>query len=145
MKITPHPHARVFTAGVALGHDPVGDDWDAYDFEHLWFAKPPKQVCRGDHIFALGAGRGSTVLGLFEVTSGGPERIPNPWDPERWPWAIAAVRPLAGVPPAIASSVPGVVAPRATAARVHGRQEREGLCRAVDAGSTEPQQRVHEQ
>lgn len=128
--IDPHPHDRVFTAGVGLGGDPVGDDWSAFDFDHLWFAKPPKQVCRGDHIFALGAGRGSVVLGLFEVTSGGPERLANPWDPERWPWAIS-VRPLAGIAPNQAVSVEGVRAPRATAARVFDDAARRGLYEAI--------------
>jgi hypothetical protein len=130
MTVEPHPHGRVFTAGVGLGHDPVGDDWDAFDSEHLWFAKPPHQVCRGDHIFALGAGRRSAVLGLFEVTSGGPIRLDNPWDPERWPWAIS-VRPVAAVPPPVAKRVDGVVAPRATAARVWEEADQAALYAAL--------------
>jgi hypothetical protein len=70
--IARHGSGRVFTAGVGVADGPVSDNWSANDQQHLWFAKPLKQVCRGDHIFALGAGRGSVVLGLFEVTSGGP-------------------------------------------------------------------------
>jgi len=128
MIVQPHPHGRVFTAGVGLADRPVGDDWDADRQQHLWFAKPPKQVCSGDHIFALGAGRESAVLGLFEVTSGGPERLENPWDSERWPWAIS-VRPLAAVDPPSATPAPGVRAPRATAARVKDQ----GLQRALYA------------
>lgn len=109
----------------------MNDDWSAFEQDHLWFAKPPKQVCRGDHIFALGAGRGSVVLGLFEVTSGGPERLTNPWDPQRWPWAIG-VRAIAGVLPPDAVTVEGVRAPRATATRIHDEGYREALYEALE-------------
>lgn len=116
--IEPYRFDRVFTAGVGLGNDPVDDGWSAFDQEHLWFATPPRQLSARDHVFALGAGRRSAVLGLYEVTRGGPlERPANPWDPGRWRWNIG-VRALATVPPAVATRVDGVIAPRSTAARV---------------------------
>jgi hypothetical protein len=130
---TPHPHGRIFTASVGLGHDPVDDDWEALESEYLWFSQPPRQVCRGDHIFILGAGRRSAVLGLAEVLSGGPEEIPNPWDPDRWPWALH-VRPLASVPPRLAESVPSVTAPRATAARIWDPSVQRALYSALERG-----------
>jgi hypothetical protein len=90
------------------------------------------QVSKGDHIFALGAGRGSIVLGLFEVGSGGFEQLPRPeWDPAgRWPWALG-VRALVGVPPREAVSVEGVRAPRRTAAQVKEPALRSALYAAL--------------
>src|SRR4051812_9084275 len=116
MAVAPHPFGRVFTAGVGVGGRPIDDAWRAEDQTHLWFKTKSTQVSRGDHVFALAAGRHSVVVGLFEVTSWGSERLPlPPWDPEgRWPWAIE-VSALAGVAPREATSVPGVRAPRATA------------------------------
>jgi hypothetical protein len=132
MTIQRHPFNRVFVAGVGLGHNPVDDGWSAFDQEHLWFAKPPRQVPKGAHVFALGAGRGSAVLGLYEVTGGGPERRPaNPWDAERWPWNLA-VRALATVPPPVAERVDGVRAPRSTAARVREAAQIAALYAAID-------------
>ncbi|HMJ33162.1 MAG TPA: hypothetical protein VK501_04520 [Baekduia sp.] len=129
--VASHPHGRVFTAGVGLGTEPVGDDWNAADSQHLWFTQRSLTLSRGDHVFALGAGRKSVVLGLFEVTSGGTERTPvNPWDPTRWPWAIA-VRPLAAVPPPIAHAVPGLTAPRGTANAVGEKATRDALYAVV--------------
>jgi hypothetical protein len=129
--VVPHRFGRVFTAGVGLGHRPVTDDWSAFEQEYLWFATPPRQVSTGDHVFALGAGRRSAVLGLYEVTRGGPlERPPNPWDPQRWPWNIG-VRALATVSPPIAQSVDGVRAPRSTAARVRDERQILALYAAV--------------
>jgi hypothetical protein len=132
MTVQRHPFDRVFVAGVGLGHDPVDDGWTAFDQEHLWFATPPRQVSTGDHVFALGAGRGSAVLGLYEVTRGGPlQRPPNPWDAERWPWNIG-VRALATVPPPVAERVNGVRAPRSTAARVREPAQIAALYDAID-------------
>jgi hypothetical protein len=132
MTVVPHPYGRVFTAGVGLGHEPVGDDWSAFDQDHLWFATPPRQVSTGDHVFALGAGRGSAVLGLYEVTRGGPLRAPeNPWDPKRWPWNIG-VRALVTVPPPITRRVAEVTAPRSTAARVRDPDQMAELYSALD-------------
>jgi hypothetical protein len=129
--VGPHPYGRVFIAGVGLGNHPVGDDWDAGDSEHLWFSQRSVQLSRGDHVFALGAGRKSVVLGLFEVTSGGTARTPiNPSDADRWPWAVA-VRPLAAVPPRVARSIPGLTAPRGTANAVGDDAARKALYEAV--------------
>jgi hypothetical protein len=84
-------------------------------------------------VFALGAGRRSAVLGLYEVTRGGPLMRPqNPWDPARWPWNIG-VRSLATVPPAIAQRVEGVTAPRSTAARVRDDRQIRALYDALNA------------
>src|SRR4051794_8879591 len=132
MSIAPHPYDRVFVAGIGEGDNPVGDTWNAFNQDHLWFATPPRQVSTGDHIFALGAGRRSAVLGLYEVTRGGPLRTPaNPWQPERWKWNIG-VRALATVPPPVARRVDGVVAPRATAARVRNADQILALYKALE-------------
>lgn len=117
-----HPYGRVFTAAVGVAGDPVENDWraDEYaaDYGHIWFAAPSRQLSAGDHLFAIGVSRARAVLGLFEVESAGDLLQPrNPWDADRWPYAVA-VRPLAGAPPAEAVSVDAVVTPRATANRV---------------------------
>jgi hypothetical protein len=137
MAVEPHPFDRVFVAGVGVADGPVGDDWSAFNQDRLWFSNRSNQLSRGDHIFALGAGRSSAVLGLFEVTSGGVERDPSPYDPSRWPYAVR-VRPLAGVDPASARQVPGVRAPRATAAQVRDRQQRKTLYAALDDAEEPP-------
>ena len=134
MTVERHRFDRVFTAGVGLGHQPVGDSWSAFDYDHLWFATPPRQLSKDDHVFALGAGRKSAVLGLFRVTRGGPLRTPaNPWDPDRWPWNIG-VEALATVPPPLAQRVDGVTAPRSTAARVRDAGQIAALYEALAAG-----------
>lgn len=63
----PHPFGQLYIAGVGLGDNPVDDSWSAFDHEHLYFATIPRQVANGAHVFALGAGRQSAVLRLFEV------------------------------------------------------------------------------
>jgi hypothetical protein len=136
MPVEPHRFGRIFTAGVGVAGEPIRDDWRAEDQDHLWFSARNTQVSKSDHIFALGAGRGSIVVGLFEVGSSGFEKLPRPeWDPEgRWPWALG-VRPLAGVPPREAVSVEGVRAPRRTAAQVKDSKLQSALYEAIDAGS----------
>jgi hypothetical protein len=69
--LAPHPFGQVYIAGVGLGHEPVDDSWSAFDHEYLYFATVPKRVVKGAHVFALGAGRRSAVLGLFEVVKAG--------------------------------------------------------------------------
>lgn len=134
-----HPYGRIFTAAVGVAGNPVDDTWSASEQTHLWFSQRSFRVSRGDHVFVLAAGRHSAVVGLFEVTSSGMSRAPeNPWDPERWPWAIA-VRPLASVPPAEAVSVASVTAPRATAQVISDRDRQEGLYEAVDAYAVDPE------
>ena len=128
----PHRHGRVFTGGVGVAGGPVPADWAAREQTHLWFSQQSQQLGRGDHLFVLGAGRGSAVLGLFETTSAGMSRTPrNSFDPERWPWAIS-VRALASVPPNDAVSVPDVTAPRATAQPIRDPQQRAALYSAVE-------------
>lgn len=105
-----------------MAGDPVDDDWRADEYAaehgHIWFHSPSQQLSVGDHLFAIGVDRQRAVLGLFEVLSAGDLLEPrNPWDPDRWPYAVA-VRPLAGVPPAEAASVDEVSTPRQTANRV---------------------------
>lgn len=129
--LTPHRFGQVYIAGVGLGHDPVDDGWSAFDHEYLYFATVPKQVVKGAHVFALGAGRQSAVLGLFEVVKAGANRSPkNPWDPDRWPYNLQ-VQPLASVPPRQATSVEGVRAPRGNAVYVRQEEKRMALYRAV--------------
>lgn len=133
--IVPKPLGQVFTAAVGVGGEPVDDSWDAgeyaVDHGHIWFAQGSNQLSAGDHLFAIGASRAGTVLGLFEVLSSGDLLQPrNPWDPDRWPYAVA-VRALAGVPPVTATAVEGVPTPRATANRVRDEQQRLGLYAAV--------------
>ena len=62
MPVEPHRFGRIFTAGVGVAGEPVRDDWRAEDQDHLWFSARNTQVSKGDHIFALGAGRGSIVI-----------------------------------------------------------------------------------
>jgi hypothetical protein len=130
-----HPYGRVFTAAVGLGEEPVDDDWRADEYAsehgHVWYRVPSRQLSRGDHLFALGAGRNGAVLGLFEVQSAGDLRRPqNPWEPERWPYAVA-VRALASVPPSEAVSVDGISAPRQTAHRKDDPGDQAALYAAV--------------
>ncbi len=130
-EIAPHPFGRVFTAGVGLGDDPVEDDWSADEYEHVWFTRRSLQLSRGDHLFVLGAGRHSAVLGLYEVTSAGTSRTPpNPFQPERWPFAIG-VRALAAVPPLEASPVPDVIAPRGMAHHIDDPVRQAALYQAI--------------
>lgn len=129
--IAPHPYSRVFVAPVGVAGEPVGDDWRADEYAaaygHLWFAAPSKQLSAGDHLFAIGVSRDRSVLGLFEVQSAGDLTEPaNPWDPDRWPYAVA-VRALAGVAPQEAVAVDGVTTPRATAVRITDDGARQAL------------------
>ena len=61
--IEPHPHGRVFTAGVGVVGAPIDDSWSAGTQSHLWFSDRSTQIGTGDHVFALAAGRGSLVVG----------------------------------------------------------------------------------
>jgi hypothetical protein len=142
-KVEPHPAGRAFIAGVGTYGRPVSDDWSAAEQSHIWFRHPSRKLRRGDHVFALAAGRGSAVLGLFEVTSAGTTTLPpNPEDPERWPYVVH-LRPLAGVPPVLARPVPQVIAPRGTANRVEDPARQAALYAAVSdppvAASAAPQ------
>jgi hypothetical protein len=133
--VPPHSHGRVFTAAVGLAGDPVDDDWraDEYatEYGHIWFAAPSRQLSVGDHLFAIGVSRERAVLGLFEVQSAGDLLQPrNPWDPDRWPYAVA-VRALAGAPPAEAISVDAVSTPRATANRITDAAAQQALYAAM--------------
>lgn len=130
----PLQRTTVFTAGVGTSDEPVADDWSAFNQEYLWFRSPPRRLENGDHVFALGAGRHSAVLGLYEVTRSAPLREPEKnksGDPERWPWNVGA-RALATVPPVLAISVEGVRTPRGTANRVWGIDQIKGLYDALD-------------
>jgi hypothetical protein len=135
MAVAPHPYGRVFTAGVGVGGEPISDDWTARDQDYLWFLAPNRQVSRDDHMFALAAGRGSVVVRLFEVGSGGFEqRRPLPeWNNGRGPWALG-VRALVEVPPREAIPVEGIRAPRRTAAQVTDPALQAALYDAVQAG-----------
>ena len=134
-RIAPHPHGRIFTASVGVAEAAVPDTWAASAQSHLWLSQRSLQLSRGDHVFALGAGRQSAVLGLFEVTSSGVSRTPrSPSDPDRWRWAVA-VQPLASVPPAVAVSVPGVTAPRGTAQLVGDPRRQADLYAAVESNA----------
>jgi hypothetical protein len=131
-----HTYGRVFTAGVGTVEAPIDDDWRAEDQDYLWFSAQNRQVSKGDHMFALAAGRRSLVVGLFEVTSGGfaRRRAPREWDPTgRWPYVLA-VRALCGVEPARAVSVDGVRAPRRAAAQITDPAKHKALYDAVDLG-----------
>jgi hypothetical protein len=137
MPVGRHPYGRVFTAGVGTVEAPIDDDWRAEDQNYLWFSAQSRQVAKGDHMFALAAGRRSLVVGLFEVTSGGFERrsAPREWDPTgRWPYALG-VRALRGVEPARATSVDGVRAPRRAAAQISDPARQEALYAAVEMGA----------
>jgi hypothetical protein len=134
-EVAPHPHGRVFTAAVGVAGDPVNDDWRANEFAathgHIWFAEPSRQLSAGDHLFAIGVGRHRAVLGLFEVRSAGDLLEPaNPWDQERWPYAVA-VRALAGAPPRDAVSVETITTPRSTANRVTDEASQRALYAAM--------------
>lgn len=134
--VVPKPLGQVFTAAVGVAGDPVDDDWraDAYaaEFGHIWFNKPSNQLSVGDHLFAIGVDRGGAVIGLFEVLSTGDLRQPrNPWEPDRWAYAVA-VRALAGVPPPQATGVDGVRTPRATAYRINDDAQRHDLYAALE-------------
>lgn len=134
MSIEPHPYGRVFCAAVGLGDSPVPDNWSALDQKRIYFAERSTQISRGDHLFALGAARKGAVLGLFEVTSSGTERIPSPEDPSRWPHSVA-VRPRAAIAPPDAVSVPGVRTPRAHPQQVRNEGLQSALYKAVEAGN----------
>jgi hypothetical protein len=129
--VEPHPFGQVYIAGVGLGHEPVDDGWSAFDHEYLYFATVPKQVVKGAHVFALGAGRRSAVLGLFEVLKAGANLSPkNPWDPDRWPYNLY-VRAIASVAPPEATNVEGVRAPRGNAVHIRDEEQQIALYRAV--------------
>jgi hypothetical protein len=139
--LAPHPHDRVFTAAVGVAGDPVDDDWRANGFAdehgHIWFAEPSRQLSAGDHLFAIGVSRKRAVLGLFEVLSAGDLLEPkNPWDPERWPYAVA-VRALAGAPPVEAVSVDSITTPRSTANRVTDETSQRALYAAMSGRAYE--------
>jgi hypothetical protein len=124
----------VFTAGVGTSDNPVGDDWSAFNQEYLWFRSRPQPFSNGDHVFALGAGWRSAILGLYEVTRSAPLKEPQKnksGDPERWPWNIAA-RALATVPPPLAIRVEGVQTPRGTANQVWDTRQIRELYAALD-------------
>lgn len=130
--IQPHAHDRVFIAAVGVAGEPVGDDWDAGNQARLWFSTISRQLSTGDHVFVLGAGRGSAVFGLFESLSAGTTRdVPHPANPKRWPWSIQA-RPLASVPPLEAGRVNSLVAPRGAPQWVRDANARRALYGAVD-------------
>jgi len=135
--VSPHPHGRVFTAGVGVVGAPVGDDWSAAEQDRLYLSQRSTQLSRGDHVFALGAGRHSVVLGLFEVISAGTVRRPHPRDPERWPFAFD-VRAIASVPPVDARGVDGVTAPRGSANVVRSPEVRAALYAAIDGHAVDP-------
>jgi hypothetical protein len=129
--LAPHPFEQVYIAGVGLGHEPVDDDWSAFDHEYLYFSTVPKQVVKGAHVFALGAGRRSAVLGLFEVVKAGASLSPkNPWNPDRWPYNLQ-IQPLASVPPPEATNIDGVRAPRGNAVHIRDEEKRMALYRAM--------------
>lgn len=140
MALNQHPFGRVFTAAVGLGEEAVPDDWSAFDRKRIYFARRSTQLSKGDHLFAIGAARKRAVLGLFEITSSGTEPVASPEDPERWPHSVG-VRPLAGVRPPSAASVPGVQTPRAFPQQVRDEQLREALYAAVEGGE-EPAEEV---
>jgi hypothetical protein len=125
----------VFTAGVGTSDDPVPEDWCAFNQDYLWFANPPRCLRNGDHVFALGAGRRSAVLGLCEVTRSTPQRQTQPQnksgDPERWRWSIGA-KALKTVPPPLARRVEGVRTPRETANQITGTRHIRELYDALD-------------
>src|SRR4051794_38530746 len=50
MRIEPHRYGRVFIASVGEGDDPVGDDWSADAYDHVWFSQQSLQLSRGDHL-----------------------------------------------------------------------------------------------
>ena len=134
MPIAAHRFDRVFTAGVGDSNNPVPDDWSAFDQEYLWFRSPPRRFSNGDHVFALGAGRHSAVLGLYEVTWSAPLKEPQnnkSGDPDRWPWSIGT-RALATVPPPLAIRVEGVLTPRGTADQVWDKRQIRELYAALD-------------
>jgi hypothetical protein len=148
-EVTPHPFGRVFTAAVGLAGNPVGDEWRAHEHAeehgHIWFSGVSRQLGSGDHLFAIGVNRDRAVLGLFEVQSAGDLTRPrNPWEPDRWPYAVA-VRALASVPPTEATNVPGVTTPRQTAIRIRDPVQQGQLYAAVAgrgvAGSPAEEQR----
>lgn len=129
--IRPHDHDRVFIASVGVAEAPVDDDWDASQQTYLWFSTHSRQVSTGDHIFVLGAGRQSAVLGLFEsLSTGTTQDNPHPADPVRWSWSIQA-RPLASVPPPEARSVDPLIAPRGAPQLVRDAGSRRTLYEAV--------------
>lgn len=137
MALTPHHYGRVFTAAVGLGEQAVPDDWSAFAQARIYFAKRSTQLSRGDHLFAIGAARKRAVLGLFEITSAGTERVASSEDPARWPYSVK-VKPLAGVDPPSATAVPGVETPRAYPRRVPDELH-SALYAAVEAAASTTQ------
>lgn len=141
-EVLPHPFGRVFTAAVGVAGNPVGDEWradeHAEEHGHIWFSGVSRQLGSGDHLFAIGVNRGRAVLGLFEVQSAGDLTQPrNPWQPDRWPYAVA-VRALASVPPAEATSVPDVTTPRQTANQIREPAQQAALYAAVAGRGAAP-------
>ena len=127
-------HDRVFIAGVGDVDHPVPNEWSACNQDQLWFRNRPRRFNDGDHVFALGAGRRSAVLGLFEVTRSCPRIEPQKnesGDAERWPWSIGA-RALATVPTWLAKPVDGVRTPRGTANLISDKRKITKLYEALD-------------
>jgi hypothetical protein len=130
--VTPHPYGRVFTCGIGTYPKPIADSWVISDeLDRIWLAKRPRKLCNGDHVFAIAAGRGSRVVGLFEVTDNNPVHgVPQPWEPGRWQWSVAA-KPLTSVAPTSARSVAGITAPRGFAQRIADPETRAALYDAM--------------
>lgn len=125
-RIVRQPLGRVFRVAVGVTGDPVPAEWNAFNERYQWLGRNPQAVTSADHLFVLAVDCWrSAVVGLYETVSAGAAKLPGSSDPERWPWALG-VRPLAAIPPPLATRVEGQRGPQS------GLPERVSDQRAVD-------------
>jgi hypothetical protein len=137
----------VFLAALGVTEKAMPDDWMHREpwtmhLDRIYLAKTSNQVCNGDHVFALGAGRHGQVMMLCVVTDSGSgaKPVPHPEDPKRWPYSFA-IEPLACVG-SRAESVTGATTPRGTANRVRDADIIERLYANVESRGEAPPSRV---
>lgn len=134
--ITPHPSGQIFRVAVGVTDDPVPADWSAFDQRYQWFGRKPQSVASGAHLFILAVGTWrSAVVGLYEAVSAGADQLPDSPDPDRWPWALG-VKPLAAIPPPLATRVDGQIGPQSGLPNPRWRPGRAG--RAVRRDCRQP-------
>jgi hypothetical protein len=124
----------------------VPDDWSAFEQRYQWFARRPKSVTSGAHLFVLAVDRWkSAVVGVYETVTAGADKLPGSPDAKRWPWALG-VRPLAAIPPPIAERVEGQVGPQSgLPARISDPDTLDRLYQAVADSPPPPGPRSLEQ
>jgi hypothetical protein len=148
--VTPNPSGQIFRVAVGVTDDPVPADWSAFDQRYQWFGRKPQSVASAAHLFVLAVGTWrSVVVGLYEAVSAGADKLPNSPDPDRWPWALG-VKPLAAIPPPLATRVDGQIGPQSGLPIHVGDPDVQSALYAALAGSPPPpgprtlEQRVQE-